>query len=95
MDLMKEYSRRLFKLDLALESYEDDTKNVIPLLKETTIELNKFRKLRDQMKPDDQIKTMEILLEKYNKVLDIIGRENFIFYDDGDINYIWGGEKND
>ena len=95
MDLMNEYSRRLFKLDLALESYEDDTKNVIPLLKETTIELNKFRKFKDQMKPDDQIKTMEILLEKYNKVLDIIGRENFIFYDDGDINYIWGGEKND
>lgn len=38
---------------------------------------------------EEQYNKTEELLTKYDKVLDIVGRDNFMFYDDGDVNYIW------
>ena len=89
--LLKKNSRLIFKLDLALESYEDDTNNDVPLLKEAIVELNEFRKNKANMSIDEQYKTSEKILQKYNRVIDLVGRDNFIFYDDGDVNYIWKG----
>ncbi len=94
-ELLRKNFRLLFKLDLAFESYEDDTGDNIPLLKETTIELNNFRKEKKDMPIDQQMKLSEKILKKYNQVLDLVGRDNFIFYEDGDINYKWNGGKND
>ncbi|MEG2621179.1 MAG: hypothetical protein RSA10_03760, partial [Bacilli bacterium] len=83
-----------FKLDLAFESYEDNNNINIPLLNETTLELNEFRRKKMNMDIEEQYNKTEELLIKYDKVLDIVGRDNFIFYDDGDVNYIWKGSKN-
>ena len=93
-DLLAKNLRLLFKLDLAFESYEDDTKKNVSLLNEATADLNNFRKMKNNMNIDEQYKSSEKILEKYYKVLDIVGRDNFIFYDDGDINYIGKGGKN-
>lgn len=41
---LKKNSKLLFKLDLAFESYEDNNNINIPLLNETTLELNEFRR---------------------------------------------------
>ena len=90
---LKKNSKLLFKLDLAFESYEDNNNTNIPLLNETTLELNKFRRKKSNMDIEEQYNKTEELLRKYNKVLDIVGRDNFVFYDDGDVNYIWKGGK--
>lgn len=95
-ELLKIKSKEIFKLDLALEDYEDDTNNDIPLLNEINLKLKDFRKTKDSMSIDEQLKKSDDILKKFNDVLDLIGRENFIFYEDGDINYIWkGGQKNE
>lgn len=91
---LKQKSKLLFKLDLAFESYEDNNKINIPLLNETTLELNEFRRKKINMGIEEQYDKTEELLTKYDKVLDIVGRDNFMFYDDGDVNYIWKGGKN-
>jgi hypothetical protein len=91
---LKKNSKLLFKLDLAFESYEDDNNVNIPLLNEVTMEFNEFRKKKENMNIEEQHNKTEELLKKYDKVLNIVGRDNFIFYDDGDINYIWKDEKN-
>lgn len=50
--------------------------------------------MRDSLSIDEQIRITNEIVKKYNDAFDLIGRDNFIFYDDGDINYIWkGGEK--
>ena len=89
-DLLKKNERLLFKLDLALESYVDDTSNTFLLLKEATKQLNEYRKEKNNLDLNQQLKTSKQLLKKYNDVLDIIGKDKFIFYEDGDIEYIWG-----
>ena len=91
---LKKNSKLLFKLDLAFESYEDNNNINISLLNETTLELNEFRRKKINMGIEEQYNKTEELLTKYDKVLDIVGRDNFMFYDDGDINYIWKGGKN-
>lgn len=91
---LKKNCKLLFKLDLAFESYEDNNNINIPLLNETTLELNEFRRKKINMGIEEQYNKTEELLTKYDKVLDIVGRDNFMFYDDGDINYIWKGGKN-
>lgn len=86
--------RQLLRLQLALESYEDDTGEDLQLLKETNLELKKFREIQQNISIEDQINITNKIIEKYNEIINIIGKDKFIFYDDGDINYIWRGENN-
>ena len=81
--------KTLLRLQLALENYEDNNHSNNHLLKEANLELGNFRKNRANISIDEQIDLSAEIIRKYNKVLDEIGRENFIFYEDGDINYIW------
>lgn len=86
--------RQLLRLQLALESYEDDTGEKLQLLNETNLELKNFRKNKENISSEEQINITEKIIEKYNQIIDIIGKDKFVFYDDGDINYIWRGENN-
>ncbi len=81
--------KMILKLDLAFESYEDNTKCNIPELKQMSLDVNKFRKERNKMTIYEQLDATNYLLLKFNKLLDLVGREKFIFYEDGDVNYIW------
>ena len=83
----------MLKMQLTLESFGDDDNVNIPLLRETHLKLGNFRDIRNFLTESEQIKMSDEIIEDYNKVLDIAGRENFIFYDDGDINYIWKDSK--
>ena len=87
--------RQLLRLQLALESYEDDTGENLQLLKEANLELKKFRETKQNLSGEEQINITEKIIEKYNQIIDIIGKDKFVFYDDGDINYIWRGESNE
>lgn len=92
--LLENNLRQLLRLQLALESYEDDTGENPQLLKEANLELKKFRETKQNLSSEEQINITEKIIEKYNQIIDIIGKDKFVFYNDGDINYIWRGAKN-
>ena len=80
----------ILEIQLALESYRDDT------LTEFTDEEGKIlddlqllREQRNNLPEEEKIKKSEDILVRLNNVLDEIGREKFIFYDSGEINYIY------
>ena len=77
------------RYQLALEDYELDTGNELDLLMTTWGKLNIFRKTRKNLTLEKQIQEAKIIQENFKKIVNKIGKEHFIFYDDGDINYIW------
>jgi hypothetical protein len=91
---LKKTRCELLSMQLALENYEDDNGTKTPLIEEGHIALGKFRDERLSMSSKEQLKKANDIIKIYNKAFDLIGRYNFIFYDDGDINYIWKGGKN-
>ena len=87
---LKDNEYRIFKLDLAFESYQDDKQDTsMPLFDEIIHDVNNYRRTKADYSIDKRIELSDKILEKSNKLLDMVGRENFTFYDDGDINYIW------
>ncbi len=87
---IKDNEYRILKLDLAFEDYQDDKQDTsMPLFDEIINDVNNYRRTRAENSIDKRIELSDKILDKYNKLLDIVGREKFIFYDDGDINYIW------
>ena len=90
---LKKNLTTLLTMQLALESYLDDTKRNEKIIAETNRELGEFRNNRATSSIEEQIKESNLIIDKYNQVLDLIGRDNFIFYPDGDINYIWRESK--
>ena len=87
--LLEKNMRQLLRLQLALESYEDDNNENNLLLIETNKDLGKFRKEINNLNIEEQISISTKIINNYEEVLNIVGRDNFIFYEDGDINYIW------
>ena len=90
---LKKNLTTLLTMQLALESYLDDTKMNEKIIAETNRELGEFRNNRATSSIEEQIKESNLIIDKYNQVLDLIGRDNFKFYPDGDINYIWRESK--
>jgi hypothetical protein len=94
----------LLNMGLALEDYEDNTKDLFPLLKESFSDLGYIYEIRKKMHPEvskeELFKLTESALIKFNKVFDIIGRDKFTFNENNRINYNWnyslkGGKNND
>ena len=90
----------VLEIQLALESYQDNTGNHIELIDEAFFEIANLRKIKLELTESEKFKKSQELLVKLHRVLDQIGKEKFVFYDDGDIGYEWdmslleGGEKN-
>lgn len=81
--------RRNLKASLAIENYAncnklDDIYNddAFTLLKE-------YRSNKLEMNEQELLEITFNIFKKFNLLFDKIGREKFIFYDDGDVNYIW------
>ena len=91
--ILKNLIRQNLRYQLALESYTDDTQEESPFLKENLKKLSAWRKNRTVWSIDKQIQETKIIQENFQKIVQEIGHEHFIFYDDGDINYIWQNIK--
>lgn len=81
------------RYQLALEDYELDTGNKLELLMTIWSKLDVFRKNRENWSLEKQIQEAKIIQEDFQQVVNEIGKEHFVFYDDGDINYIWKKSK--
>lgn len=83
---IKFYNKRLLKIDLALESYEDFYGVKIDELSELRKELKDFRLTKDKMSEEEKYVNTKRLVEAYIKLIETkIGKDKFEFYDDGDV----------
>ena len=83
---------KIFYLDLAFESYEDDIHTSIPFLNKICNDINYLRKNKELLKDNEKLKMSQNILSDFNQLLDMVGREKFYFYDDGVIEYKWNRE---
>ena len=99
--LDKNLSKILY-IQLAIENYELNTGIEHDEVNHAFEVLNKFRTKRKNLTEEEQFKESKEVLDLLNTALNVIGRDKFIFYEDGDINYKWdmsfkkkGGNTND
>lgn len=91
--ILQELMKQNLRYQLALESYTDDTNQEIKFLNETWKKQGILRKNKNIWSIEKQIQEAQNIQENFQKVVNKIGKEHFIFYDDGDINYIWQNLK--
>ena len=77
------------KLDLEFEDYTDDTDDHSIDEDEAFKKLYNIRRNFDAISTDQLIKDYNFIVKRFYEIIDELGRENFIFYDDGTVNYIW------
>lgn len=78
---------------LALENYEDNTGCNSKIIEDAWDLLSQYRKTKDSLSITERIEFTKKISEKFDLVIDEIGKEKFVFYDDGVINYIWKSGK--
>lgn len=87
---LKNIMYQVNRLSLAFEDYTDNTGNYDVLqINEAFDKLKEFRNSKNALSEKEQKEFLNKILDKFNESLDIVGRDKFVFYDDGDINYIW------
>lgn len=84
------YDKFIFKGSLALESYFDDNNENLKLFDNFNKKLIKYRSIKNKKTTDSEKIVKELLA-----ILEKIGKEKFIIYDDGDIEYIYKNKKGD
>lgn len=92
MNELKKKLSKIFYIQIALENYDDNIGNNNKTIENIYNEINGFRRIRQTLSEKEQLKLINDLLVKLNKILDEIGREKFTFYDDGSVQYIWKKE---
>lgn len=76
------FDKFIFKGSLALESYFDDNCTDKEIFDNFNIKLKKYRQLPEKGKEDKEIIVNELIL-----IIEKLGIDKFIIYDDGDIEY--------
>ena len=89
LDDFKKNMGEVLDIQLALEGYQLNTAIEVPWISEAYKAIGDLRRKRDDLTEEERIKESEDLLKKLHSVLDKIGKEKFIFYDDGGIGYKW------
>lgn len=78
------YDKFIFKGSLALESYYDATNENKELFDNFNKDLNNYRLLNKKNDVDKKV-----IVNKLISTIEKIGKEKFIIYEDGDIEYRW------
>ena len=86
---LKEKYNKIVRYSLAIESYLDNGEKNIPEIDELINEEGEFYKNYKIKSLEENLSIANDILEKYNKLISILGKEKFIIYDDGDIEYNW------
>lgn len=81
----------IFRLSLAIECYEDETNNHIPEIKELYKEIKEYREVKEKKGLEEELKITNNIIEKFEKLLEIIGADNFDIDEDGYVEYVGKG----
>ena len=94
--IFKTNMSKLLYMQLSIEGYELDTKDEFPLMIEAYKEISHIREMKNILPKHELVVLSENAINKFQKVIDVIGREKITFYEDGTIEYKWpakGGLK--
>ena len=89
----KENSYLIFRFQLAIENYQAENDLRLDKLDEFNTILKEIRQNGLNYSEKEIVEKTNLCVILKEKILDKIGRENFIFYDDGDLNYLWKTKK--
>lgn len=78
-----------FRYQMALENYLDNTGKDEELINEVWEKQAKVREAKFHEPEDKLVEMAKELLEEFKKVVEKVGKENFTFYEDGDLEYNW------
>ena len=93
---IKKYVVKNLNYSLAIENYEDNTGKTSETIKHAWKLLKEYRAIKNSLSKQEELKIVKEISNAFDLAIKEIGVENFIFYDDGDINYIWkGGVENE
>lgn len=89
--LFNENMSEILDLQLAFEGYVDNTNANLPLLEQIYQEISDLRKDRDRgiLNDKDKISRSNAILNNFEKLFNIVGKDKFIFYEDGKVEYKW------
>ena len=76
-------------LQLAFEDYCDSIGNEPELYIQINEKTKQLREQKNQLDENTKIKISLDILEQYEDLLNTVGKEKFIFYKDGSIEYKW------
>ena len=77
------------KSALALENYADCNGDDEIYKDEAFVLLKEYRSKQKEMTEQQLLETTELIGKKFDELFSKIGREKFVFYEDGDVNFIW------
>ena len=84
----KNFDKFIFKVSLALESYYDENNLNKKVFYEFNYKLKKYRQLSEKSKADK-----EYIVDALTLAINKIGIENFVIYEDGDVEYNYNKNK--
>ena len=88
----KDYSKIVvmyIHMSLQLECYADDTGDESVFDTPGFKTLGELRENYDNLTFDERFEKAELVLKQFNDTIDKLGRDKFITYEDGDVEYIW------
>ena len=80
---------RILYLQLAFEDYCDHSGNEPELYVQINEKTQQLREKKDQIDEKEKIKISLDILKQYEDLLNIVGKEKFIFYEDKSVEYKW------
>ncbi len=80
---------KILYLQLAFEDYSLHSGNEPELYIKINEETQQLREQKDQIDEKTKIEKSLDILNQYEELLKIVGKEKFIFYEDGSIEYKW------
>ena len=86
--------QKVFKLSLLLEDIQDDYNYVVKEIDKVFDKINEYREKKDALSDEELLTITNDIIKKSDKIIDLVGKDNYIFYDDGAINYIWSNNRN-
>lgn len=78
---------RILDLQFAFENYIDNTGAKMDLLEQTYNDIKELRKNTDNFTKNENIIISNKILINFEKLLELVGHDKFIFYEDGKIEY--------
>ncbi len=89
--LFNENMSKILNLQLVFEDYEDNTGEELPLLYQIYDDIHNLRQDRDNnnLSDKDKISRSNAILNNFEKLFNIVGKDKFIFYEDGKVEYKW------
>ena len=100
MDIYTNNMKKILNYQLAIESYKDNTNSNLKDIDEIFMNIKDLRNNQNYMKTSKKVELSNEIIEKIDRLMNYIGLDKFVFYDDDYVEYKWdysidGGKKDE